>query len=227
MNVIVIEDNRRLGNILRQGLVEDGHQVVIAQRGDEGRDLLLASSFDVAVLDVMLPGLDGFAILEQVRAKSCVVPILMLTAKDTMPDIVHGLNLGADDYLTKPFQIQVFIARVRAVGRRGPALQSRTLTAGDLVLDTGKRNVERAGAEVTLTKKEYTILELLMRRPSQIVTRNQLREVAWPYDAEVSDSSVDFYMHSLRSKIDIKGNGSLIRTVRSLGYTMAARKHED
>jgi DNA-binding response OmpR family regulator len=97
MNVIVIEDNRRLGNILLQGLVEDGHQVVIAQRGDEGRDLLLASPFDVAVLDVMLPGLDGFSILEQVRAKSCTVPILMLTAKDTMPDIVHGLNLGADD----------------------------------------------------------------------------------------------------------------------------------
>jgi DNA-binding response OmpR family regulator len=224
MNIIVIEDNKRLGNILRQGLVEDGHQVVIAQRGDEGRDLMLASPFDVAVLDVMLPGLDGFSVLEQVRAKFCTVPILMLTAKDTMPDIVQGLNLGADDYLTKPFQIQVFIARVRAVGRRGPALQPRTLTSGDLVLDTGRRNVERAGTAVSLTKKEYTILELLMRRPNQVVTRNQLRGVAWPHDADVSDNSVDFYMHSLRSKIDIKGNESLIRTVRSLGYTMAARK---
>jgi two-component system copper resistance phosphate regulon response regulator CusR len=224
MNIIVIEDNKRLGNILRQGLVEDGHQVIIAQRGDEGRDLMLASPFDVAVLDVMLPGLDGFSVLEQVRAKFCTVPILMLTAKDTMPDIVQGLNLGADDYLTKPFQIQVFIARVRAVGRRGPALQPRTLTSGDLVLDTGRRNVERAGTAVSLTKKEYTILELLMRRPNQVVTRNQLRGVAWPHDADVSDNSVDFYMHSLRSKIDIKGNESLIRTVRSLGYTMAARK---
>jgi DNA-binding response OmpR family regulator len=224
MNVIVIEDNKRLGDILRQGLVEDGHQVVISQRGDEGRDLLLASAFDVAVLDVMLPGLDGFSILEQVRAKSCSVPILMLTAKDSMPDIVHGLNLGADDYLTKPFQIQVFIARVRAVGRRAPALKSRTLTVGDLVLDTARGNVERVGAEVVLTKKEYTILEMLMRRPNQIVTRNQLREAAWPHDADVSDSSVDFYMHSLRSKIDIKGSTSLIRTVRSLGYTMATRK---
>jgi len=224
MNVIVIEDNKRLSDILRQGLVEDGHRVVIAQRGDEGRDLLLSSAFDVAVLDVMLPGIDGFSILEQVRAKSRNIPILMLTAKDTMPDIVRGLNLGADDYLTKPFQLQVFLARVRAVGRRGPALQSQIFTAGDLVLDTTKRNVERAGAEVILTKKEYTILELLMRRPNQIVTRNLLREVAWPHDADVSDSSVDFYMHSLRSKIDIKGNSSLIRTVRSLGYTMATRK---
>src|ERR1700761_2046705 len=224
MNILVVEDNKRIGNILRQGLIEDGHQVVLSQRGDEGRDLLVSAPFDVAVLDVMLPGLDGFSLLEQVRARNCTVPILMLTAKDTMPDIVHGLNLGADDYLTKPFQIQVFIARVRAVGRRGPALHSRTLTAGDLVLDTASRNVERAGAEVTLTKKEYTILELLMRRSNQIVTRNQLREVAWPHDADVSDGSVDFYMHSLRSKIDIKGNGSLIRAVRSLGYTMAARK---
>jgi DNA-binding response OmpR family regulator len=224
MNVIVVEDNRRLGNILRQGLVEEGHHVVIAQRGDEGRDMLLASPFDVAVLDVMLPGRDGFSVLEQVRAGNCTVPILMLTAKDTMPDIVHGLNLGADDYLTKPFQIQVFIARVRAIGRRSPALQPRALTSGDLVLDTGRRNVERAGTAVTLTKKEYTILELLMRKPNQIVTRNQLREVAWPHDADVSDSSVDFYMHSLRSKIDVKGDESLIRTVRSLGYTMAVRK---
>ena len=141
MNVIVIEDNKRLSDILRQGLVEDGHRVVIAQRGDEGRDLLLSSAFDVAVLDVMLPGIDGFSILEQVRAKSRNIPILMLTAKDTMPDIVRGLNLGADDYLTKPFQLQVFLARVRAVGRRGPALQSQIFTAGDLVLDTTKRNV--------------------------------------------------------------------------------------
>src|ERR1700749_568548 len=171
MNVIVIEDNKRLANIRRQGLIEDGHQVVLSARGDEGRDLLIGSPFDAAVLDIMLPGLDGFSVLEQIRAQDCAVPVLMLTAKDTIPDIVHGLNLGADDYLTKPFQIQVFIARVRAVGRRGPALQSRTLTAGDLVLDTSRRNVERAGLEVTLTKKEYTILELLMRRPNQVVTR--------------------------------------------------------
>src|ERR1700733_9606843 len=140
MNVLVVEDNKRIGNILRQGLIEDGHQVVLSQRGDDGRDLLVSAPFDVAVLDVMLPGLDGFSLLEQVRAKRCAVPILMLTAKDTMPDIVHGLNLGADDYLTKPFQIQVFIARIRAIGRRGPVLQTKTLTVGDLVLDTDNRS---------------------------------------------------------------------------------------
>jgi DNA-binding response OmpR family regulator len=224
MNVLVVEDNQRLGNILRQGLFEEGHQVLLSQRGDEGRDLLLNSSFDVAVLDVMLPGLDGFSVLEQVRARNCSTPVLMLTARDTMPDIVHGLNLGADDYLTKPFQIQIFIARVRAIGRRSPAMQAKTLTMGYLVLDTGCRIAKRAGEDIVLTKKEYAILELLMRRQNQVVTRNQLREVAWSYDADVSDGSVDFYMHSLRSKIDIKGEVSLIRTVRSLGYTMASRR---
>ena len=224
MNILVVEDNKRIGNILRQGLIEDGHQVVLSQRGDEGRDLLVSAPFDIAVLDVMLPGLDGFSLVEQVRAQNCTVPILMLTAKDTMPDIVHGLNLGADDYLTKPFQIQVFIARIRAIGRRGPALQSKTLIAGDLVLDTTSRSARRGSNEIILTKKEYAILEFLMRRSNHVVTRNQLREVGWSYDAEVSDSSVDFYMHSLRSKIDTKGYESLIRTVRSLGYTMVAQK---
>ncbi|AEU37883.1 response regulator transcription factor [Granulicella mallensis] len=224
MNILVVEDNKRIGNILRQGLVEDGHQVVLSQRGDEGRDLLISAPFDVAVLDVMLPGLDGFSVLEQVRAGNCTVPVLMLTAKDTMPDIVHGLNLGADDYLTKPFQIQVFIARIRALGRRGPVLQTKKLITGDLELDTVNRSARRGSDDITLTKKEYAILELLMRRVNQVVTRNQLREVGWSYDAEVSDSSVDFYMHSLRSKIDIKGHDSLIRTVRSLGYSMVGPK---
>jgi two-component system copper resistance phosphate regulon response regulator CusR len=224
MNILVVEDNKRIGNILRQGLVEDGHQVVLSQRGDEGRDLLISAPFDVAVLDVMLPGLDGFSVLEQVRASNCTVPVLMLTAKDTMPDIVHGLNLGADDYLTKPFQIQVFIARIRALGRRSPMLQTKKLTTGDLELDTVNRSAHRGSDDITLTKKEYAILELLMRRVNQVVTRNQLREVGWSYDAEVSDSSVDFYMHSLRSKIDIKGHDSLIRTVRSLGYSMVGPK---
>jgi two-component system, OmpR family, copper resistance phosphate regulon response regulator CusR len=224
MNILVVEDNKRIGNILRQGLVEDGHQVVLSQRGDEGRDLLISAPFDVAVLDVMLPGLDGFSVLEQVRASNCTVPVLMLTAKDTMPDIVHGLNLGADDYLTKPFQIQVFIARIRALGRRSPVLQTKKLTTGDLELDTVNRSARRGSDDITLTKKEYAILELLMRRVNQVVTRNQLREVGWSYDAEVSDSSVDFYMHSLRSKIDIKGHDSLIRTVRSLGYSMVGPK---
>ena len=222
MNIIIVEDNKRIGNLLRQGLVEEGHQVVLSERGDHGRDLLLSSPFDLAVLDVMLPGLDGFSVLQQVRAQRCQIPVLMLTARDAMPDIVQGLNLGADDYLTKPFQIQVFMARVRAISRRRPVLASLRLTAGDLVLDTTNRGVTRNGQPISLTRKEYVLLELLMRRKNQLVMRNQVREVGWSYDVDVSDSSIDFYIHSLRSKIDLKGEESLIRTVRSTGYTLVA-----
>lgn len=222
MNILIIEDNKRIGNILRQGLVEEGHQVSISERGDEGRDLLLSVSFDIAVLDVMLAGLDGFTVLQQVRAKKCDIPILMLTARDTMPDIVHGLNLGADDYLTKPFQLQVFIARIRALSRRRPVLEPSCLFAGDLVLDTTNRVVIREGQPIGLTKKQYALLELLMRRKNQLVTRNQMREVGWSYDTDVSDSSIDFYIYSLRSKIDLKGQDSQIRTVRALGYMLVS-----
>ena|ERR1700761_124641 len=222
MNILIVEDNKRIGNILRQGLVEEGHQVAISERGDEGRDLLLNVPFDLAVLDVMLPGLDGFSLLQQVRAKKCDIPVLMLTARDTMPDIVHGLNLGADDYLTKPFQIQVFVARVRAISRRRPVIEPSFLKAGDLVLDTTNRIVIRDGQTISLTRKEYSLLELLMRRKNQLVTRNQVREVGWSYDVDVSDSSIDFYMHSLRSKIDLKGRESQIRTVRALGYMLVS-----
>jgi DNA-binding response OmpR family regulator len=222
MNILIIEDNNRIGNILKQSLIEEGHQVSISERGDEGRDLLLSVPFDLAVLDVMLPGLDGFSVLQQIRAEKCDIPVLMLTARDTMPDIVHGLNLGADDYLTKPFQIQVFIARVRAISRRRPVIEPSCLIAGDLVLDTTNRAVRREGQPVPLTKKQYVLLELLMRRKNQLVTRNQVREAGWSYDTDVSDSSIDFYIHSLRSKIDEKGHESQIRTVRALGYMLVS-----
>ncbi|NUQ29544.1 MAG: response regulator transcription factor [Acidobacteriaceae bacterium] len=224
MNVLVVEDNRRLCGVLRQSLVEDGHQVTIAERGDEGRDLLLGVPFHVAVLDVMLPGLDGFSVLKEARSSKCVVPILMLTAKDSMPDIVHGLNLGADDYLTKPFQIPVFLARVRAMGRRRPELQSNVISVGNLHLDSDSHTVRRGDDEITLTRKEYALLELLMRRANKVVTRNQLREAGWSFDADVSDGNVDFYIHSLRSKIDIKGEESMIRTARSLGYMLTSSR---
>ena len=224
MNILLVEDNKRLRVILRQTLLENGHQVTVMECGDEALELLLTTPFDIAVLDVMLPGMDGFTVLEQVRAGGCQVPVLMLTARDTMPDIVRGLNLGADDYLTKPFQIQVFTARVQSVGRRGPANRPVVLTVGNLALNTATRTVHREGQEVALVGKEFAILELLMSRPKQLVTRDQLRNAAWAHDAEVSDGSVDFYMHRLRSKLDTKGRESLIRTVRAMGYTMAVSR---
>jgi len=137
---------------------------------------------------------------------------------------VHGLNLGADDYLTKPFQIPVFLARVRAMGRRRPELQSNIISIGNLHLDSDSHTVRRDDNEITLTRKEYALLELLMRRAHKVVTRNQLREAGWSFDADVSDGSVDFYIHSLRSKIDIKGEESMIRTARSLGYMLTSSR---
>jgi len=222
MNILIVEDNKRIGNLLRQTLVEEGHQVFVSERGDEGRDLILSASFDLAVLDVMLPGMDGFTVLREIRDRQCSIPVLMLTARDAMPDIVHGLNLGADDYLTKPFQIEVFLARVRAISRRRPVLEPKYITAGDLLLDTTNCIASRDGEPIVLTRKEYALFELLMRRKNQLVSRNQVREVGWSHDADVSNNSIDFYIHSLRSKIDIKGQESLIRTVRALGYMLVS-----
>jgi|SRR6185437_958075 DNA-binding response OmpR family regulator len=222
MNILIIEDNKRIGNILRQGLIEEGHQVCISERGDEGRDLLLSGPFDLGVVDVMLPGLDGFSVLKEIRARRCDIPILMLTARDTIPDIVTGLNLGADDYLTKPFQIQVFIARVRAISRRRPVIEPSRLVVGDLMLDTTNKLVLLEGRPITLTRKQYALLELLARRKNQLVTRNQVRDVGWAHDSDVSDNSIDFCIHSLRAKVDEKGKESRIRTVRALGYTLVS-----
>jgi len=220
MNVLVIEDDKRIADILKKGLLEDGHQVEVSYRGDEGRDLVTSEHFDVVVLDVMLPGVDGFSILKHARGAKRAAPILMLTAKDSMMDIVHGLDLGADDYLTKPFHLEVFLARVRAVGRRGHIPQQSRLSVGDLTLDRNSRTALCGDEQIVLTKKEFVILELLMRRANQLVTRDQIITAGWGYDAEVRDNTVDFYMHSLRSKINRKDQPCAIRTLRSVGYLL-------
>jgi two-component system, OmpR family, copper resistance phosphate regulon response regulator CusR len=222
MNVLVIEDDRRIGGALQQSLAEDGHNVLLSHRGDEGMDLIASDHFDVVVLDVMLPAVDGFTILKSVRSKQMTVPILMLTARDSMPDMVRGLDLGADDYLTKPFQLDNLLARVRAVGRRGHKASNSSIIAGNLELDRAQHSLRRDGQDVPITRKEFLLLELLMRRINQVVSRDLLIEAGWGFDADVSDNSVEFYISSLRSKIDQKGQPSLIRTIRSLGYCFSA-----
>jgi two-component system copper resistance phosphate regulon response regulator CusR len=220
MNVLLIEDDKRIADVLKKGLMEDGHQVELSYRGDEGRDLIASEHYDMVVLDVMLPGLDGFSVLKQVRTAKHSVPILMLTARDSMTDVIRGLDLGADDYLPKPFHLEVFLARVRAVGRRGHIPQLPELSSGNLTLDRNSHVVCRGGEPLALSKKEYAILELLMRRPNRIVTRDQIIEAVWGYDSDVSDNTIDVYMHSLRSKIEDKNQPSVIRTIRSLGYLL-------
>jgi DNA-binding response OmpR family regulator len=218
MNVLVVEDDKRIAHVLEQSLTEDGHRVFISNRGDEGVDLIVSSHFDLVVLDIMLPGIDGFTILKQIRSQKCTVPVLVLTARGEMPDMVRGLNLGADDYLTKPFQVDNLLARVRAVGRRGHKASADDITAGDLLLDRERRLIRRGPEEIALSRKEFLILDLLMRRMNKVVPRSHIIEAGWGFDADVSDNSVEFYVSSLRSKIDVAGRPSFIRTVRTIGY---------
>jgi DNA-binding response OmpR family regulator len=218
MNVLVVEDDKRIAYVLEQSLTEDGHRVFVSHRGDEGADLMVSSHFDLVVLDIMLPGIDGFTILRRIRSQKCTVPVLVLTARDEMPDMVRGLDLGADDYLTKPFQLDNLLARVRAIGRRGHKASDNNIVAGEITLDREQRLIKRGAEEIALSRKEFLILDLLMRRMNKAVPRSQIIETGWGFDADVSDNSVEFYVSSLRSKIDQEGRPSFIRTVRTIGY---------
>jgi two-component system copper resistance phosphate regulon response regulator CusR len=171
---------------------------------------------------MMLPGMDGFAVLRKVRAERSSVPILVLSARDKMADVIRGLDLGADDYIVKPFLIEVLLARIRAISRRGPISQPSVLTVGNCTLDRSRRAILRGGDEVPLTMKEFMLLELLMRRANSVVTRDQLIEAGWGFDADVKDNSLEFYIYSLRAKVSPRGCPRLIRTIRGLGYTMSS-----
>jgi two-component system copper resistance phosphate regulon response regulator CusR len=224
MNVLIIEDDKRIGAVIQQGLNEDGHQVHQAHDGAEGLSLIQSNHFDVAVLDIMLPRMDGFSVLKHARSGGSTTPILLLTARDGKTDIVHGLDLGADDYLTKPFQLEVLLARVRAVGRRGPVSQPSTLRVGQCVLERSRRLLVRDGQEISLTKKEFMLLELLMRRVNTVVTRDQLLEAGWGFDADVREGSLEFYIHSLRIKLSPGDPTAMIRTVRGIGYLLTPQE---
>src|SRR6516162_6597805 len=176
MRILVVEDEPRLAELLRQGLTEEGHAIVVAHDGREGLSLAETAAFDLLLLDVMLPGADGFTIVRRLRAQQIKTPILMLTARDAIRDVVEGLNLGADDYLTKPFSFQELFARVRAAGRRGPVAQAVWLQVGDLRLNQGTREVRRGTRSISLTRTEYAILEVLIRQAGRVLSRDTLIE---------------------------------------------------
>jgi DNA-binding response OmpR family regulator len=220
MRVLIVEDDARMSELLRQGLEEEGHSVVVAADGETGLAMAQAGEFDVVVLDVMLPKLDGIAVAKRLRGERNATPILMLTARDDTADIVKGLDSGADDYLTKPFSLEVLLARLRAVSRRGPIAQPVQLRVGDLELDTATREVRRAGVKVNLSKTEYTLLELLMRRAGQVVRRETIMESVWGYGAEVEDNTLDAFVRLLRNKVEPRGTTRLVKTVRGVGYTV-------
>lgn len=222
MRILVVEDERRMADLLRQGLTEDGHQVTVAYEGPEGLSMAECARFDLIVLDVMLPRMDGFQVARRLRAQGDRTPILVLTARDSTGDIVEGLDLGADDYLTKPFSFEILLARVRAVGRRGPIPQAVCLKAADLEMNRSTREVRRNSRLVELTRTEYAILEQLMRNCGRVITRDALIETVWGGNSDIESNTLDVFVRLLRAKIEMPGEERLIRTVRGVGYSLKA-----
>lgn len=218
MNLLIVEDEARMADLLRKGLTEEGHTATCASDGAEGLALAKAYDFDVIILDVMMPKLSGYELARRLRAEKVRTPILMLTAKDSVPDIVKGLDLGADDYMTKPFSFDELVARLRAVKRRAIVAQEIHLRVADLVLDPASREVLRGDARVMLTRTEYNLLERLMYRAGKVVSRRALIEAVWGFDREIEENTLDAFMHLLRTKVDAPGRPKLIHTVRGVGY---------
>jgi DNA-binding response OmpR family regulator len=222
MRILVVDDDRRLSAVIKRGLLEEAYAVDLAYDGEEGEYMAEVNPYDLIILDIMLPGKDGIEICRDLRAKKVNTPILMLTAKDTVEDRVKGLDVGADDYLVKPFAFNELLARVRAMLRREGMSKSPELRVGDLTLDTLTRQVRRGERPVELTTKEYVILEYFMRHPNVVVTRTMIEEHAWDYDFDSLSNLVDVYIRRLRRKIDNEGEDSLIQTVRGAGYRLKA-----
>jgi two-component system, OmpR family, response regulator len=219
MQILVVEDERRMAELLERTLHEDGHQIVVAYDGREGLEIARSSPFDVILLDVMLPMLDGLAVARRLREGRNQTPVLMLTARDAPADIVNGLDSGADDYLVKPFSIDVLLARLRAVSRRGVIARPTCLEIADVKLDPASRQVTRADQALSLTPREYRLLELLMRNSGRAVSRDTILESVWGFDSEVSENTLEVFMRLLRVKVDNR-EPKLIQTVRGFGYMM-------
>jgi DNA-binding response OmpR family regulator len=219
MQILVVEDERRMAELLKRGLSEEGHQVVVASDGTAGFEIAGASGFDVIVVDVMLPGMDGITMTRRLRGLKNQTPVLMLTARDAPSDVVKGLDAGADDYLTKPFSFDILLARIRAVSRRGAIPRSVCLEVADVKLDPATREVVRGGAPVTLTPREYGLLELLMRNPGRVIGRETILESVWGYGCDVNENTLEAFVRLLRIKIDTR-EPKLIHTVRGIGYMM-------
>ena len=218
MRILVVEDEKKLAGFIKRALVEDSHAVDVAGDGDEGSFLAGSQTYDLVILDVMLPKKDGLAILREMREARKTTPVLILSARGQVKDRVKGLDQGADDYLAKPFSLDELRARVRALLRRGSEAGTSTLKLADLTMDLLRREVRRGGDEVRLTPREYALLEYLMRHPNRVLTRTSIAEHVWDYSFDWQSNVVDVFVNYLRRKIEGEGRPKLIHTIRGVGY---------
>ena len=224
MRVLVVEDEVRMSRVLKRGLEEEGHAVDVAGDGPEGLWLATENEYTAIVLDVMLPGFDGFELCRKLRAAGVWVPVLMLTARDAVDDRVRGLDAGADDYLVKPFSLLELAARLRALARRDSRARPVVLSEGDLKLDPASKRAWRSNTELHLSPKEFALLELFLRHPGMVLTRSQILDAAWDFAYDGTSNVVDQYVTYLRRKIDVPFGRHDLETVRGMGYRL---RHED
>ena len=223
MRVLLVEDEPKLRAALRRGLIEDGIVCDVAERGEDALWMAGSSPYDAIVLDVMLPGIDGFETCRRLRADGVWAPIAMLTARDAVADRVTGLDIGADDYVTKPVSLAELAARLRALARRGPVERPALLCAGGLTLDPATRRVARGDTAIALSAREYALLEAFMRRPDRVLARHDLLELAWGHEYESRSNVVDVYVRYLRERVDRPFGTDTIETVRGVGYRLRGK----
>lgn len=221
MRLLVIEDERRIAQSIKRGLEQDGYAVDLAFDGAEGYASVSGDDYDVIISDVMMPEMDGIELCRKLRADGNKTPILLLTAKDDDRDIVNGLDLGADDYLAKPFSFNVLLARIRALMRRPPQSIGERLVVGDLEMDLIDKRVTRAGTPLKLSVKEFSILEYLMRNPDRVLSKNNIISHVWDFDADILPNNVEVFINLLRGKVDKPFDHPLIHTVRGFGYKVS------
>jgi heavy metal response regulator len=220
MRILIIEDDKKIAGFIKKGLTEEHYAVDVFYDGEEGAYWAQVNEYDLIILDIMLPKKDGIEVCRELRNKNIIAPIIMLTVKDALEDKIKGLDEGADDYLTKPFSFEELLARIRALLRRTQKYKTRTLKVADLELDPVARKVTRAGKKITLTGKEYALLEYLMRNKGRILTETMIIEHVWDMNFDPLTNVVNVYIHHLRQKIDKDFDKKLIHTIRGAGYVM-------
>jgi len=220
MRILIVEDEKKVASFIKKGLEEEYYAVDVAADGRVGLKLITSEEYDLIIMDIMIPYIDGIMLLKETRKRDIITPVLMLTVKDNLKDKVEGLDAGADDYLTKPFAFEELLARIRSLLRRSGSSKSVSLKAGDLVLDLQSHRVSRSGKEISLTPKEYSILEYLMRNANKVVSRTKLIEHVYDYHFDTETNIIDVYINKVRSKVDAGFDRQLINTIRGIGYIL-------